>query len=117
MAQCRKCGLAIRFERRCFSGVLKWCPTNPDGSEHWDTCKQAMRRDLSKLSPEERMREANLICPPVWTLHKPEGGYRVIRKKPDGWDSAPQPAPIEELVDWDGPPAWITEANAHLGNL
>ena len=39
MAQCNKCGLDIAFKR--VNG--KWWPTNPDGSEHWDLCKQTLR--------------------------------------------------------------------------
>lgn len=33
---CRKCGLPIAF-KKLPSG--KFCPTNPDGSDHWDLCK------------------------------------------------------------------------------
>lgn len=43
MAECRKCGLAIRFGRRVFEGVEKWVPVNPDLTDHWDTCKGATR--------------------------------------------------------------------------
>jgi len=35
---CNKCHLPIAF-RQLPSG--KWCPTNPDGSDHWDDCKRA----------------------------------------------------------------------------
>jgi len=33
---CRKCGLEIKF-KKLDNG--KWCPTNPDGSDHWDKCR------------------------------------------------------------------------------
>ena len=34
---CKKCGLELGF-RKLPSG--KWCPTNPDGSDHWDLCRK-----------------------------------------------------------------------------
>ena len=38
---CRKCGLEIDFARHPNG---KWMPVNPDGSEHWDRCKQEYRK-------------------------------------------------------------------------
>lgn len=35
-SECRKCGLQIAW-KQTESG--KWCPTNPDGSDHWDICR------------------------------------------------------------------------------
>jgi hypothetical protein len=40
MATCNKCGSPIKF-KLLVTG--KWCPTNPDGGEHWDDCKKAQR--------------------------------------------------------------------------
>lgn len=37
---CQKCGRPIAFKRLA-SG--KWCPTNVDGSDHWDTCRGIVR--------------------------------------------------------------------------
>jgi hypothetical protein len=39
-SHCRKCGVPIAF-KRLPSGKLM--PVNPDGSSHWDACKQAQR--------------------------------------------------------------------------
>ena len=115
MAQCRKCGLAIRFEQRRFSGVLKWYPTNLDGSDHWDICKTMSRREYS--TPEALEQHCNSVCPVRWTMPKPGGGYRVTFSKPNGWDERAQPAPETELVDWDVPPEWMSEADEHLRSL
>jgi hypothetical protein len=35
---CNKCWLPIRF-KKLPNG--KYCPTNPDGSDHWDKCSAA----------------------------------------------------------------------------
>ena len=37
MPVCKKCNLPISF-KKIASG--KWCPTNPDGSDHWDLCSE-----------------------------------------------------------------------------
>lgn len=42
---CNKCGLEIGF-RRLPNG--KWCPTNPDGSDHWDLCSATWIANMSK---------------------------------------------------------------------
>ena len=48
---CRKCGLELGF-RKLPSG--KWCPTNPDGSDHWDLCRETMwKKGLAKPVQEE----------------------------------------------------------------
>ena len=36
MAICTKCGSPLKF-RQMASG--RWCPRNPDGTDHWDLCK------------------------------------------------------------------------------
>jgi len=38
--KCNKCGLPIAFKKLA-SG--KYCPTNPDGSDHFDECREAQR--------------------------------------------------------------------------
>lgn len=40
MALCRKCGLPLAFVERAYGGVMKLTPVNPDGSDHWPTCRQ-----------------------------------------------------------------------------
>lgn len=37
---CKKCGLPIAFKKLANG---KFCPINPDGSDHWDLCKQTVR--------------------------------------------------------------------------
>jgi hypothetical protein len=39
-AACKKCGSAIEFKKNA-NGKLY--PTNPDGTAHWDLCKQRTR--------------------------------------------------------------------------
>lgn len=98
MSECRKCGLPIKFERREFGGVLKWYPTNPDGSEHWDDCKKAQRGEcLTGRSVEDVRAYADSRCPTFWTFPNGKGGRRKSFTKPEWWDSKPQPAPAEEL--------------------
>ena len=43
MAVCKKCGHPLKFVRRQFGRALKWCPVNPDGSDHWDLCRGIVR--------------------------------------------------------------------------
>jgi hypothetical protein len=38
-SRCRKCGLPIAF-KMLESGKL--CPTNPDGGDHWDLCRETV---------------------------------------------------------------------------
>ena len=38
---CHKCGKPIAFKRLANG---KWCPTNPDGSDHWDDCSKAQNK-------------------------------------------------------------------------
>ena len=45
---CQKCGLPLAF-KKLPSG--RWCPTNVDGSDHWDICRETM---LAAMSPEQR---------------------------------------------------------------
>jgi hypothetical protein len=37
---CLKCGKPIAFK---LLPTGKWCPTNPDGSDHWDDCRGIVR--------------------------------------------------------------------------
>ena len=45
---CYKCGLPIAFK---LTPKGRWCPTNLDGSDHWDLCRQTW---LANMSPAER---------------------------------------------------------------
>lgn len=84
---CRKCGKPLSFVRRDYNGVMKWCPVNPDGSDHWDDCRQ-VRYD--RMTPEEqsaqRARDV-AMCPPFWTWADSEGKRQTAHRKPDWWDA------------------------------
>ncbi len=56
-SRCRKCGLPLGWKRLANGS---WCPTNPDGSDHWDLCRQTF---LASLSPSARaaLRERDRI--------------------------------------------------------
>ena len=43
---CRKCGLPLGF-KKLPNG--KWCPTNPDGSDHWDLCRDTQYKNMSPV--------------------------------------------------------------------
>lgn len=45
MANCGKCGLPLAF-KKLPSGKL--CPTNPDGSDHWDLCRLTHLKKTNK---------------------------------------------------------------------
>lgn len=47
---CRKCNLPLSF-KKLPNG--KWYPTNPDGTEHWDLCREEQFRQ-GKRKPETR---------------------------------------------------------------
>lgn len=47
MTLCQKCGHPIAFKKLA-SG--RFCPTNPDGSDHWDLCKGTVRTFESAVS-------------------------------------------------------------------
>ena len=47
MSNCYKCGSPITFKRLANG---KWCPTNPDGSDHWDVCRMITNR-MASLPP------------------------------------------------------------------
>jgi hypothetical protein len=40
MAICKKCGGPIGWKRLANG---KWCPTEPNGGEHWDECRRRLR--------------------------------------------------------------------------
>ena len=41
---CEKCGFPIKF-KKLENG--KWCPTNIDGSDHWDACKEQQSKTFT----------------------------------------------------------------------
>lgn len=47
---CKKCGLLLGFKQL---PTGKWCPTNPDGTDHWDLCRETW---LKNMSAAERKR-------------------------------------------------------------
>lgn len=40
MSRCKKCGSGLKWKMLA-SG--KWCPVNPDGTDHWDLCRSITR--------------------------------------------------------------------------
>ena len=46
---CEKCGRPLAF-KQLESG--KWCPCDPDGSDHWDGCKAIQRRRMGILNAD-----------------------------------------------------------------
>ena len=50
MAICRKCKQPIKF-KKLKSG--KWCPTNLDGSDHWDDCREITNRYCTKPKTQD----------------------------------------------------------------
>jgi hypothetical protein len=85
MVRCDKCGLDIAFKR--VKG--KWWPTNPDGSEHWDSCKQTQRAG-KVYTPE----------PPGIT--KPHAGITHVWRESAGlpWDEPGKPSLLGDLRDF-----------------
>ena len=55
MADCRKCGAQIGFDR--VGG--KWHPTNEDGSPHWRSCKAKLE---TRQGPTIKGREYRPSC-------------------------------------------------------
>jgi hypothetical protein len=57
MSACRKCGLPLVFVKREYGGVLKLTPVNPDGTDHWPTCRE------NKLPPKPVGAAPECNCP------------------------------------------------------
>jgi hypothetical protein len=85
MALCNKCGLDIAFKK--VKG--KWCPTNPDGSEHWDICKRAQRAG-KVYTPE----------PPAIT--QPHAGITHVWRESAGppWDETGKTSVLSDFRDF-----------------
>ncbi len=49
---CYKCGGKIAF-KKLPNG--KWCPTEPDGSDHWDACKQRRNPNAPTISTNNKI--------------------------------------------------------------
>lgn len=89
MSQCRKCGGELGWKRQAFSGVLKWVPTNPDGSDHWDLCRERQNQQMTTAQRQrQRMRDAK-ACPPFWTIPDGEGSFITVRTMPAGFGVQP----------------------------
>ena len=53
---CGDCGLELGFKKLTSGkGKGKWCPTNPDGSDHWDTCREEQLKDPVYRKKMERL--------------------------------------------------------------
>ena len=59
LPSCLKCGLPISFRKNSRGAFV---PTNPDGSDHWDACREAInssvahRRVVEKIGSEPSAR-------------------------------------------------------------
>lgn len=69
MNKCEKCQLPVKFVQKLYSGVLKWTPVNPDGSDHWDACKTVQRKAMGMIRPDGSvdMEKLNRMAPPRYT--------------------------------------------------
>ena len=56
-SKCKKCGLPLAW-KTLENG--KWCPTNPDGSDHWDLCS-ATRNASRPFDPERDTKTSGVI--------------------------------------------------------
>lgn len=56
-SKCKKCGLPLAW-KTLPSG--KWCPTNPDGSDHWDLCS-ATRNARRPYDPDRDTKSSGVI--------------------------------------------------------
>lgn len=56
-SRCDKCGLPISF-KRLPNG--RWSPTNPDGTDHWDKCKEVQRKAWGLINPDGTVNWAKL---------------------------------------------------------
>lgn len=58
---CRKCGLPLGF-KKLENG--RWCPINPDGSDHWDLCRDTQYKNMSQRERDAyRARQASMMAP------------------------------------------------------
>ena len=69
MSTCKKCGLSIGW-KRLKSG--KWCPTNVDGTDHWDVCSRERRKDEVPY-----VSEGAITQPDEWVTHLYRGDIPV----------------------------------------
>jgi hypothetical protein len=79
MPICRKCGLETKWTRNPNN---KWIPLNPDGSAHWDTCKEAVRKNWT---PDEA-KAAMAKKPPV--VRKGRSIHLWTRQDIPPWDES-----------------------------
>jgi hypothetical protein len=72
---CEQCGLPLKFTQKAGkNGELKWFPTNPDGSDHWDACSRVKAQRAGLINPDgtpniEAMARRH---PPGWTKTRRE---------------------------------------------
>lgn len=55
---CKKCGLELAF-RKLPSG--RWCPMNPDGTDHWDLCEKTWLANMpaiERAAYDKRLKKA-----------------------------------------------------------
>lgn len=51
-ARCEKCGGPLGFYKLSNG---KWCPCNPDGSDHWDDCREFQTKGTYGIKREFRV--------------------------------------------------------------
>jgi len=90
MSQCRKCGMPLEWVRREFGGIWKWVPTNPDGSDHWDLCREQQTKNLSPEELAQRRINDAKLCPPFWSIPDGNGSFRTVRKRPANFGVQPE---------------------------
>ena len=66
MRNCSKCGLPLAF-KTLPSGKL--CPTNPDGSDHWDICRATRLASMSQAERTVDRRDAEAMRPVITGGH------------------------------------------------
>ena len=91
MATCKKCGNPLAFVKKLYKGVLKFCPVNPDGSEHWDLCRGIVRTPewaARRIREEEaeypsgwRGTAKHVWCGPVMPWDESLGAFRSFTKQ------------------------------------
>lgn len=89
MSECRKCGATLAWQRRQFKGVWKWVPTNPDGSDHWDLCRERLSGKMSPEKLAQRRVNDEKRWPPFWTVPDGRGSYRTVYQMPKHFGQQP----------------------------
>lgn len=64
-AFCKKCGRPLKFIKKAGKhGVMKWFPSDPDGSDHFDRCREYVSDAMTAEEHEQRRIQDQIACPP-----------------------------------------------------